>query len=125
MLPGLTLPASLLCLLDDLRPCFTGRPIVPAAFRKLDAVAVLTGPLLPAPLPAAGRLRRRRARRRAPHRSSVTEGPRSARTQHHGPEIALSRYPLYSTWKGILNRCENQTIGMSHAPGGPPAARAL
>jgi DDE superfamily endonuclease len=24
MLPGLTLPASLLCLLDDLRPCFTG-----------------------------------------------------------------------------------------------------
>jgi hypothetical protein len=24
-------------------------PIVPAAFRKLDAVAVLTGPLLPAP----------------------------------------------------------------------------
>jgi hypothetical protein len=30
------------------------RPIVPAAFRKLDAVAVLTGPLLPAPqLPPA------------------------------------------------------------------------
>jgi hypothetical protein len=25
-------------------------PIVPTAFRKLDAVAVLTGPLLPAPL---------------------------------------------------------------------------
>jgi len=25
------------------------RPIVPAAFRKLDAVAVLTGPLLPVP----------------------------------------------------------------------------
>ena len=32
-------------------------PILPAAFRKLDAVAVLAGPLLPAPLnPNAGEL---------------------------------------------------------------------
>ncbi len=30
-------------------------PIVPAAFRKLDALAVLTGPLLPAPLSGSAR----------------------------------------------------------------------
>ena len=39
------LPSARLDPLADRHP-----PIVPAAFRKLDAVAVLTGPLLPAPL---------------------------------------------------------------------------
>src|SRR5207244_2341488 len=38
------LPLGCLDLLADRHP-----PILPAAFRKLDAVAVLTGPLLPAP----------------------------------------------------------------------------
>jgi len=33
----------------SIRSLIVTRPIVPAAFRKLDAIAVLTGPLLPAP----------------------------------------------------------------------------
>jgi len=33
----------------SIRSLIVTRPIVPATFRKLDAVAVLTGPLLPAP----------------------------------------------------------------------------
>jgi hypothetical protein len=35
--------------LDPLVDLIVTRPIVPAAFRKLDAIAVLAGPLLPAP----------------------------------------------------------------------------
>lgn len=36
----------------SIRPLSVTPPIVPAAFRKLDALAVLTGPSLPAPLMA-------------------------------------------------------------------------
>ena len=43
------LPPGRLDLLADRHP-----PIVPAAFRKLDAIAVLTGPLLPAPRELVG-----------------------------------------------------------------------
>ena len=77
-----------------IRSLIVTRPTLPAVFRKLDAIAVLTGPLLPATI--------KRPRQRMPTSSTATcrGGPVNRRLVRPGPRAA----PRGSRGRGVDDR---------------------
>ena len=91
-------------------------PIAPAAFRKLDAAAVLTGPSLPVPL--SGR-RRQRGRQASQIRSARAPGRSSPASTKWARETIQTVSPWY--------RCERLLTGPAwqHWPSGLAARAGL